>query len=324
MGHFTKEKRYQLEILHKSGKKQAEIGELLGFDQSTVSRELRRNSSSKTNQYRGHKAEERSKKRRSESYVGRRWYENPVIYEAVLRGLKNKRSPDQISGRAKQQGLDPAQRVSCQSIYNYIRSDRYSGGKLYKLLRYQGRKYKWRGWDKSDKTGIPNRRGIELRPNIVNAKKRPGDWESDLVVSSRSGSGAVATFVERTSMYFQAALVANQSAKEFLRASQKTLGKVRKHMRLTLTHDNGKEICLHQKISQTLGLDVYCARPYCSGDRGLNEFMNRELRRFFPKGTDFSSVSSLELASAVQFLNNLPRRSLGFLTPKEVFMRLTF
>jgi len=47
--------------------------------------------------------------------------------------------------------------------------------------------------------------------------------------------------------------------------------------------------------------------------------MNRELRRFFPKGTDFSKVKPSELASAVDWINNLPRRSLNFFTPAEIF-----
>jgi len=324
MGHLNKEQRYQLEVLRKAGKTQAEIGKLIGCDQSTVSRELGRNSSPKTRLYRGHLAQQRCEDRRQQSYVGRRWYEQAETYEHVVKELKRKLSPDQITGRMKQQGWRPELCVSCSSVYNYVRTDRYAGGKLYKCLRYQGKKYKWRGWNKTDKTRIPNRRGIEERPAIVNNKRRAGDWESDLVVSTRSGAGAVATFVERTSMYLQAELVPNQSAEAFLRATQKTLGKARKHLRLTLTHDNGKEISKHQDITKSLGLDVFCARPYCSGDRGLNEFMNREIRRFFPKGTDFSNVSQQELADAVSFLNNLPRRSLNFQTPHEVFMHLTF
>lgn len=324
MGHLSKEQRYQLEVLQRAGKNQTEIGRLLGCNQSTVSRELGRNSSAKTQLYRGHLAQERSVMRRQESYLGRRWYEREETFTHVMKELRRKLSPDQITGRMKQQGWPPELCVSCQSVYNYIRADRYAGGKLYKNLRYQGKKYKWRGWNKTDKTRIPNRRGIEERPLVVAQKKRAGDWESDLIVSSRSGRGAVATFVERTSMYLAAELVPNQSAEAFLRASQKALGKARKHLRLTLTHDNGKEICFHEQISKTLGLDVFCARPYCSSDRGLNEFMNRELRRFFPKGTDFASVSNQELAHAVAFLNNLPRRSLNFQTPNEVFMHLTF
>ena len=105
--------------------------------------------------------------------LGRRWYERGALFEQVVKELKNKRSPDQIAGRMKQQGIRENDRVSCQSIYNYLKVDKYAGGTLYKLLRYQGKKYKWRGFDNTDKTRIPNRRGIEDRPTIVDEKRRP-------------------------------------------------------------------------------------------------------------------------------------------------------
>jgi IS30 family transposase len=47
--------------------------------------------------------------------------------------------------------------------------------------------------------------------------------------------------------------------------------------------------------------------------------MNRELRRFFPKGTDFSAVRQAEVDRAVAWLDNCPRRSLHYRTPKEAF-----
>jgi IS30 family transposase len=320
MKHLTEEKRNQLEILLVAGKKQGEIARLLGCNQSTVSRELRRNSSARTNLYRGHRGQQRAVKRRGKSYQGRRWYEDEDLYQYVFSELEDGKSPEQVSGRMRHDRK--AKTISFQSIYTYLRKDRYQGGKLYKLLRYQGRKYKWRGFGKEDKSRIINRQGIEKRPPVVQAKKRVGDWESDLVVSGVDGKGAVATFVERKSLYFQADLVADKGKAEMLRATHQTLGRFPRKLRQTMTHDNGREINCHETITKQLGMKVYCARPYCSCDRGLNEWMNRELRRFFPKGTDFSKVSPITLANAVNWLNNCPRRSLGFQTPREVFSLL--
>ncbi|QQS59491.1 hypothetical protein IPN35_01200 [Candidatus Peregrinibacteria bacterium] len=82
--------------------------------------------------------------------------------------------------------------VSHQTIYTFIAKDKKQGGKLFTFLRYQGKRYKWRGLTKN-KIWIPNRRGIEERPHIVNEKLRYGDWESNLVISNRKGSGALAT-----------------------------------------------------------------------------------------------------------------------------------
>ena len=244
------------------------------------------------------------------------WHNDQKLLDHVLGELKDGKTPEQIAGRMEER--KHKHRVSHQTIYTYIRNDRYSGGKLYKSLRYRGKKYKWRGFMKN-KTKIPNRKDIAQRPDAVNNKERYGDWESDLVVSSKRGSGAAATFAERSSMFFRAIKVIAQSADEMVRATKEALGDLPKEMRRTMTHDNGKEICKHEQITQELGIDIYCARPYKSCDRGLNEWMNRELRRFFPKGTDFSQVTQEEIDSAVDWLNNCPRKSLNYRTPREVF-----
>ena len=139
------------------------------------------------------------------------------------------------------------------------------------------------------------------------------------MVSGHDGQGAVATFVERTCMYFRAILLADRSADEMVRATRDALGDIPEAFRHTMTHDNGKEISKHEQITQELRMSVYCARPYKSCDRGLNEFMNRELRRFFPKGTDFFFVTQAMVDAAVKWLNNCPRRSLKYRTPKEAF-----
>jgi IS30 family transposase len=66
----------------------------------------------------------------------------------------------------------------------------------------------------------------ELSRYSTREKKRFGDFESDLVVSCRSGSGAVATYAERTSMLFRAVKVSDQSADEFVRASHEAFDNI--------------------------------------------------------------------------------------------------
>lgn len=317
MAHLTRSKRDQLEALHRARHPQAEISRILGCHQSTISRELDRSSPGKRRRYAAKSAQRRAEERRQHAYDDRaRWYDNRRLRVHVEKELENKRSPDQIAGRRKQRRRTHT--VSHQSIYRYIARDRARGGTLYLLLRYQGKKYKWRGIAK-DKTKIPNRKDITERPNIVNEKGRSGDWETDLIVSGRSGEGAVATFAERTCLYIRAVLVVDRSADEMVRAAKAALGNLPEELRLTMTHDNGREICQHEKITAELKIAVYCARPYKSCDRGLNEWYNRELRRFFPKGTDFSRVTQADVDRAVHWLNNCPRRSLNYRTPKEVF-----
>lgn len=318
MAHVTRSKRDQLEALNRAGHTQQKMAAIIGCHQTTVSRELSRSKPPLRRCYSANQAQKRSEKRRRHSYDDRvRWHDDHKLRLHVEAELVDGKSPDQIAGRMLQQERKHV--VSHQSIYTYIERDKERGGNLHTLLRYQGKKYKWRGIGGDGRGQIPNRKGIEERPDIVNEKGRSGDWESDLVVSPREGEGAAATFVERTCMYFRAILVADRSADEMVRATSDALRDIPEPFRLTMTHDNGREISKHEQITANLNMTVYCARIYKSYDRGLNEFMNRELRRFFPKGTDFSEKTQADIDAAVEWLNNCPRRSLHYRTPKEMF-----
>lgn len=318
MPQLTRPKRDQLDALHQAGHTQQQMAEIIGCHQSTISRELRLGSAPHRFRYQAHKAQERAEQRRQHSYVHRcRWEDDTHLLRHVLRELRDGKSPDQIAGRMERKGRKHL--VSHQSIYAYVERDKEKGGNLYRSLRYQGKKHKWRGMGGDGRGSIPHRQGIEERPKIVDEKGRSGDWETDLVVSPRDAQGAVATFAERTCMYFRAILVADRSADEMVRASKDALGDIPPSLRLTMTHDNGKEIAKHAEITQHLNITVYCARTYRSCDRPLNEWYNRELRRFFPKGTDFSQKTQADIDAAVEWLNNCPRRSLQYRTPKEAF-----
>ena len=317
MTHLTRSQREQLEALRRAQHSQQFIAKLLGCAQSTVSREIRRNGAGARHRYTARTAQEHAQCRRQcAADLRPRWHDNLALRAHVEAQLQDGRSPDQIAGRLRTEGWE--QTVSHASIYAYVGAEKAAGGDLHTFLRYQGRKHKFRGYTAST-ARILGRRGIEERPAIVQTKGRSGDWESDLVVSPRDGSGAVATFAERTCMYFRAILVADKSAEEMVRATHAALDDVPALLRMTMTHDNGKEIMQHARITAELGIVVYCARPYHSWERGLNEFMNRELRRFFPKGTDFSAVTQGEVDVAVAWLNNCPRRSLNYRTPEEAF-----
>lgn len=312
MTHLTRFKREQLEALYRARLPQTEIAQILGCHQSTISRELSRSG----NRYAANTAQKRADARKRTEH---HWYDGTQVLTFVISLLRERVSPEQIAGRMKRES--PWHRehtVSAKSIYSWIWTNRDEGGCLYLHLRRRGKRPRWFGVTKAQKTHIPHRRDISERPKIVDQWKRCGDWESDLVVSSKNGEGAVATFVERFSKYLRAILVPDQSATAFRRAAQQAFESLPASFRLTLTHDNGSEICCHEQITGDVNIVVYCARPFHSWERGLNEHTNGLLRDFFPKGTDFSMVSQEELAHAVELINNRPRRSLNFRTPKEV------
>ena len=97
--------------------------------------------------------------------------------------------------------------------------------------------------------------------------------------------------------------------------------KIPNTLRKTMTVDNGKEFASFKQIEQKVGVKVYFADPYAAWQRGTNENTNGLLRRYFPKGFDFSRVSNYLVAKVVKKLNNRPRKCLGYRTPREVLSK---
>ena len=89
-------------------------------------------------------------------------------------------------------------------------------------------------------------------------------------------------------------------------------------MHRPLTVDNGMEFAKFPVLERELEAEVYFAHKHCPWERGLNENTNGLLRQFFPKGTDFSTVSPSRLRRAVALLNSRPRKTLGYQTPEDV------
>lgn len=91
----------------------------------------------------------------------------------------------------------------------------------------------------------------------------------------------------------------------------------------TITTDNGVEFMEHKRICKALDCVVYFADPYCSGQKGGVENINKIFREYFPKGTDFRHVDQKELNRVQYQINDRPRKKLGFSTPKiEFFKRI--
>ena len=85
-----------------------------------------------------------------------------------------------------------------------------------------------------------------------------------------------------------------------------------------LTLDNGKAFARHEEIvAGTTGLDVFFARPYHSWERGTNENTNGLIRRLYPKRSSFARIGKVELLRIDQYLNDRPRKCLGWKTPRE-------
>ncbi len=309
---LTREQRYQIYALVKTGQTQTTMAMVVGVHKATISRELWRNRGHRG--YRPRQAHCRAQRRQARK---RRPRLSQAAWEQVEALLGQAWSPEQIRGRLhREHGL----RISHEWIYQHIYQDKRAGGALYRSLRCQKARRKRYG-SYSRRGHIPNQISIEQRPAIVNTRQRIGDWEGDTIIG-KGHRGAFVTLVERKSKYTVAHVVPQKTATAVRAAVGQGLGphKARVH---TITYDNGREFSDHAGMAHDLEATIYFAHPYASWERGVNENTNGLIRQFFPKSRDLTSVSEEELAIVIEFLNHRPRKTLGFRTPHEVFFDTT-
>ena len=310
--HLTYDKRCQIYALLKSGHAKIEIAQLLGVHRSTITKELKRNAGRKG--YRYLQAQEKACARRAAASGAPRKMKPGLIREIEEKLTQEQWSPDQISGWLKRQGRAF---VSCERIYRHIWKDKRNGGGLWRHLRHTAKKYNRRKGKTSGRGLIPGRVDIAERPAIVAEKSRIGDWEGDAIIG-RSLKGAILTHVDRTSKYTKLAILPDRSAVSVQKACDASLLSIA-HKIETITYDNGKEFAGHVQIAAKLGARIYFAKPYHSWERGLNEHTNGLVRQYFPKGSDFSTLTPADVQRVEDKLNSRPRKVLGYKTPSEVF-----
>lgn len=291
------------------------IAQQLNVHKSTIYREINRNSRGE-NDYDSDYADKKSSLVKSNASRLKcfKQFTNPVILY-IEEELKIKWSPEQISGRLK---IDMNKSISHVTIYKYIKHDKANGGKLFKLLSHQGRKYRYGATNTSN---IIDRIDISQRPKIVDKKTRIGDFEVDTIVTKKnSGTTCLFTMVDRRSKLTFIRKVENRyslSIKETIENIYlNTVIPIR-----TITSDNGPEFAEHKAISENISCGFYFARPYRSCDRALNENTNGLIRKFIPKGSDLDKITEDEIRNIENLLNNRPRKTLKFRTPNEVITK---
>ena len=316
---LTREERYVIAHLKSFKLSIREIARRLDRHHSTISRELRRNGppAGFSWPYWYDAAQARCNACKAKPRHHRR-LRDAELYQYVAQRLRAHWSPQAIAGRIR---LDyPAElrmRISVECIYRWIFRDAQAGGQLYRFLCLGHRRRRKQRRYGSLRGLIPNRVSIAQRPAVVDKRRRFGDWEGDTVYGRRTRI-CLLTQVERKSRYLIAAKVCDRRAHSVAACKIAQFSALPRQWRRTLTLDNGKEFAAFQQVEQATGLRVFFADPYCAWQRGANENTNGLLRRYYPKGTDFSQVTDDELAFVVHALNNRPRKCLGYRTPFEV------
>ena len=310
--HLTIEQRENLLVCVNQGKNNAEIAAEIHCSESTVSREIRRNSAGRQ-EYSAIKAQRAYEKRRKNS-VRKPILADPKAVQTVSNLLEMAWSPEQISNRLKYEHNQL--KISTSTIYRAL-DEGLLDEKLCKKLRIKGRLR--HGGRKKSKCGhLDIEYSIHDRPKSADKRKTIGHWESDTVRGSK-WTGCIATHVERKSQYSVLCKIPNRTAEVFTQATIQAFQNIPKGKCKSFCADHGKEFSDYRKIQIELNCKVYFADPHAPWQRGTNENFNGLLRQFFPKRTSFAEVTQKDVEAVMELLNRRPRKSLGWKTPEEVF-----
>lgn len=249
-------------------------------------------------------------------------------------------SPEQISNRLHTDfPHDKTMRISHEAIYQslYIQSRGNLKRELVACLR-TGRALRVpRERSRRGSAFVREEVMISERPAEVENRAVPGHWEGDLILGL--GSSAIGTLVERTTRFTillhlprmedfgqprtkRGPALAGHGAEAVRNAIAAAIVKLPKHLRRSLTWDQGVEMAQHEQLRIEAKLPIYFCNPQSPWQRGTNENTNGLLRQYFPKGTDLSRHSRSDLDAIAATLNGRPRKTLGWKTPSESFNNL--
>lgn len=322
--HFSIEEREKIQELLWQKASIRVIAKAIGRCPSSVAREINRNVPLSRRTYRPRLANDRAlEKRKSRGRKLR--LKNGFIRRYVVSHLKTGFSPEQISGRLHYEYPDES--ISHEAIYRFIYNQVWREGRgelkryhhdLRKYLRRRHKRRGQRGMRRVQRIFRSKGPSIDERPIEVESRKTVGHWEGDSIISRKSKVG-LNTLVERKTGLVFITKIDDSTARSTKEAVVERLSALPKEVVKTLTSDNGTENSLYDEVETSLGFFWFFAHPYHSWERGTNENTNGLVRWYFPKGTNFATISDESIKAVETALNNRPRKRLGWKTPLEAF-----
>lgn len=296
----------------KVGKSMRDIAVLLGRNHSSITREVKRNRSWLTGEYVPCKAQAKAN-RRVNLQRTKAPLKEPEIFLYVRQKLRIGWSPETIAGTLPL--FHPGKHICTETIYQYIyKPEKHPKEKLFEHLVLHRKKRMKKHGRKVQSTHIPDRIGIEQRPEAVSLREEFGHGETDLMEGLRSDKPVVSVTIERTTRYVQLTLLPNKTAK----GKTKVVNKNIRELKLkTMTADNGSENTNHQDWQTP----TYFTAPYHSWEKGTVENTIGRLRRYIPKKTSIAKLTTEELRYIQWEMNNTPRKCLQFRTPAQVLAK---
>ena len=305
--HFTKSCRIELSILLKKGYSMRDISKALKKNPSSISRELKNNSVN--GEYDPIKAHHKAYvKRLYSKYQGMKIREGDWLEKHIQEKLGLGWTPEEIAGRLKHENNDQTV-ISFKAIYQYLETP---FGERYK--KYLASKTWKKGKKRSErkKETIKNRVSIHDRPDIINQRTRCGDFEGDTLGVPKKSKATLAGLVDRKSLYLLAKKIPR--LKETIPAFKELINFSNP---LSLTLDNGVENAKYE----LLNVPTYFCDSFSAWQKPLIENSFQRLRRYIPKKAKLSNYSEKQISDIINKMNDTPRKSLGFRTPKEVYFQ---
>ena len=235
-------------------------------------------------------------------------------------------SPGAALAYIRNSGETYSTEISEKTLYNYI----YRGDVFLVLdekhLCEKGRRH-YAEKSKKQAARAPRGESIEKRPKEIGKREKFGHWEMDSVMGCKGSKQALLVLTERRTRMGIIVLVEDHTAESVVKAInrlERKFGKLFYTMFKSITVDNGCEfqdfegieVAHRRKGKRTI---VFFCHPYSAYERGSNENMNRLIRRFFPKGTNFDEVTKEQVAEAERWINNYPRKLLGWKSAAALF-----
>ena len=215
-------------------------------------------------------------------------------------------------------------------IYNYIDKGIFYGISRESLPERGERKRKYDKVERKKAARAPQGESIEERPQEINDRQTFGHWEGDCVCGKKRTKETLFVLSERLTRNEIIIKMPDQTAASVVAALNKLerrFGKKFSQIFKSITFDNGSEFMDCAGIEKSVyGKDrkrtkVYYCHPYSAYERGTNENINKMIRRFLPKGTDFRKVTAAYIQRVETWINNYPREILGFETSGSLFER---
>lgn len=331
--HLTRDDRLKIEGALRAGAKVADIAKSVGVCRKTIYNEIRRGMC--VQQKEGYifeevycadvaerKYQENLRAKGPDIKLGKDFAFANFVEDMIV---NNRFSPGAVLHFIKENGIEFDTQICETTLYSYI----YRGDVFMVLnknhLLYKGDRRST--YTKQERASQPRGESIERRAAEVLNRETFGHWEMDSIMGIQGSRAALVVLTERLTRFGIVCLVPDHTAASVVRVLDRLERKMGKEFRKifkSITVDNGCEFadCAGMEKScraQGSRTKVYYCHPYSPHERGSNENMNRILRRFFPKGTNFDEVKLSEVKTAEAWMNNYPREILGWKTSSAMF-----